>query len=274
MDNHRQPGTLSSEAALFAALVRHLPGQVLYNGDQGAATAYLVSRGLSLPNAHWQMELPEAVSGALEELLQGFGGTKRGWIDDELRPQVSGVITAPPLGPCAVLWDGPEHFGPYRLKSLQRLADLVVHRPFGRPHEEYCTSPEHYAAFLSAVKVPESLLGTRQVIANTAQLAGALARVRSRLPQSRYLRQVAGFVFTGGRMAQRGYYDALLDCAHLSGAWREAGFLPAIRVAYADLQAYGDPDALVQFVGDRLAALAGRGGEPMLAPILPSTGRI
>ena len=246
-----------SEAGFFAALATHLPGQVLYNGDHGAAMAHLDAMGLFLPNAHWQIDLPAEVSGALDELLRGFGGTVRGWIDEDLRPQISGLITKPPLGPCAVLWDGPEHFGPYRLKSLERLADLVVHRPFGRRHEEYCTGPEHFAAFLAAIKLPESMLGTRQVITSPAQLAGALARVRSRLPQSRYMRQVAGFVFTGGRIAQRGYYDALLDCAHLSEPWRAAGFLPAIRVAYADLGPQPSAAELAQTVGERLTALTG-----------------
>lgn len=244
-----------SETALFNELARLLPGQVLHNANSGAATAHLTALGLGLPNAHWRIDLPEAVSDALDDLLRGFGGTRRGWVDDDLLPQVSGVIVEPPFGPCAVLWDGPEHFGPYRLKSLRQLADLVAHRPFGRRHEEHCTSPEGFGAFLAAIKVPASLLGTRHVITSPAQLAGTLARVRGRLPQSSYLRQVAGFAFTGGRIAQRGYWDALLDCAHLSQPWRAAGFLPAIRVAYADLPACASAGEVAEAVAARLAEL-------------------
>lgn len=225
----------SPERRFFEFLGRELPGQVLYNGDGGAAAAWLGGLGLELPNAHWQMELPAALVVALDDLLTSFGGTRRGWQNGDLRPQLSGVITGLPLGPCVVQWDGAEHFSPYRLSALRRLGELVGPRfPLGA-HADYCTSPRHFAAFWESSKLPATLLPRGPTITATSQFAAALTRVRQRLQGSSYVRPVAGFSFVGGRMAQRAYHDALLDCAHLMAAWRRSGVLPVLRVAVWDV---------------------------------------
>lgn len=227
--------SVSPERRFFELLGRALPGQVLYNGDGGAAAAWLDSLGLELPNAHWQMALPPALAAALDDLLISFGGTHRGWQMGDLRPQLSGVITGPPLGRCVVQWDGAEHFNPYRLSTLRRLGELVGPRFPLRTHAGYCISSRHFAAFWQSSKLPATLLPGGPPPTGTGQFAAVLARLRRRLGGSSYVRPVAGFRFVGGRIAQRAYHDALLDCAHLAAAWQRSGVLPVLRVAVWDV---------------------------------------
>lgn len=229
--------TISLEETYFRALAHRLPGQVLYNGDGGAATAYLSDLGLRLPDRHWDLGLGEDPVGAtLGLLMQEFGGARARWpADRDLLAGIDGVIADPPFGPCLVEVDTPEHFSPYRLRSLDRLAGVIEHGYDVDRLRSYCREPKFFAQFWEAAGLPPRLLPRGGVVTHPGQFAAILARAGRSIGQAAQVRPVGGFRFVGGRAAQRAYDDSLVDCAHLAVGWRERGFRPVLRVASWDL---------------------------------------
>lgn len=228
----------STEEDFFASLSACLPGQVLYNGNSGEATAALRELGLEFPNNHWELGLPETISTRLDVLLQALGGTRRDWPRGSLLSHVDGLIVRPPLGPCLVEFDEEQHFSPYRRASLDALEGLVEVRYGLSAYREYCRDPAKFREFWRTSRLPARLLPGRGVVESSAQLASILFRNQRDLPDSGYFRAVAGFPFTGGRIAQRAYYDTLRDCVHESPQWQACGMKPVFRISVWDVETF------------------------------------
>ena len=224
----------SAEELFFRALQAHLPGKVLYNGDGGGAAEHLRGLGLAVPNRHWGVGLPAATAAALDALLQGFGGARRGWPEADLLPGIDGFITGPPVGPCLVEFDGAEHFSPYRLSSLAAIEGLVETSFDLAAYRGFCTAPALFREFWAKCRLPAKALSAGRVIRSHAQLAGILSRGRGAARASGYARAVRGFPFAGGRIAQRAYHDTLLDCLPQTAVGRASGLRPTLRVAIWD----------------------------------------
>ncbi len=158
------------------------------------------------------------------------------------------------LGTRIIEFDEEQHFNPFRKASLLTL-EKHVELEYAQRFNAICDNTKAFREMLRKhrVKIPES---------NVPEDVPSFLKFieRAFISESGYTGAKPGFRFLGGRLAQRAYYDALRDTAHLSV--KNSGFSPALRFAKFEFEEkYGKkfsllrPEEIMRHIQHRLNSL-------------------
>lgn len=221
-ENEEAPEDMKDEIRFFRAFQTLIGKDYLYAKSLGMmlpGNVVIVSRDYRLCG------LPENIVSSFESIMKNLGSDGEPGTGS-LVPFIDGFISAHPnLGSRIVEFDEEQHFTPARKETLERLKGQVD-VPYFETYLALCNDLEYLNnKVLRKSRITQELESMPEDFENFRKWMEAQG-----LRDSGYIRARTGFPFMGGRIAQRAYYDALRDVAHLMEPNAQK-IQPAIRIS-------------------------------------------
>lgn len=195
----------SDETKFFKSLESLFPGYIISKSVNRTVS----DKEVFLNDDYRLMELSEDTENEFKRILMQLK-SDFGFSGNSLSSYIDGcILNHPVLGSRIVEFDEEQHFSPARLISLNAVNSdeckfLSIYQTLLRKEEIYSSFLKKHRLKLSTNKLPSF----EELIAEVNQTDG--------VTENGYIAPKNGFNYTGGRIAQRAYYDLLRDLAHLS----------------------------------------------------------
>lgn len=195
----------SDETKFFKSLESLFPGYIISKSVNRTVS----DKEVFLNDNYRLMELSEDTENEFKRILIQLK-SDFGFSGNSLSSYIDGcILNHPVLGSRIVEFDEEQHFSPARLISLNAVNSdeckfLSIYQTLLRKEEIYSSFLKKHRLKLSTNKLPSF----EELIAEVNQTDG--------VTENGYIAPKNGFNYTGGRIAQRAYYDLLRDLAHLS----------------------------------------------------------
>ena len=195
----------SDETRFFKALESLFPGYIISKSVNRTVS----DKEVFLNDDYRLMELSKETENDFNIILMQLN-SDFGFSGKSLSSYIDGCIyNHPVLGSRIVEFDEEQHFSPARLISLNAVNSddckfLSIYKTLLRKEDIYSSFLKKHRLKLSTNK----LLSFDELIDEVNQTDG--------VTENGYIAPKNGFNYTGGRIAQRAYYDLLRDLAHLS----------------------------------------------------------
>lgn len=195
----------SDETKFFKSLESLFPGYIISKSVNRTVS----DKEVFLNDDYRLMELSEDTENEFKRILIQLK-SDFGFSGNSLSSYIDGcILNHPVLGSRIVEFDEEQHFSPARLISLNAVNSdeckfLSIYQTLLRKEEIYSSFLKKHRLKLSTNKLPSF----EELIAEVNQTDG--------VTENGYIAPKNGFNYTGGRIAQRAYYDLLRDLAHLS----------------------------------------------------------